>query len=132
MSSEFRAPADQEVYSDFDELEHEEIVVKLTVIQHAIFDKLVKHRHLKALYLKGFADGKPMSKMLVDGCASVNLMPYTTFCKLGKGPGDLIETNMMLKDFGGNASKTRGPGADLGVWVTDVNIKLSTYDNDLQ
>ena len=44
----------------------------------------------------------------MDGGASVNLMPYTTFCKLGKGPGDLIETDMMLKDFGGNASKTRG------------------------
>ena len=41
-----------------------------------------------------------MSKMLVDGGASVNLMPYTTFCKLGKGPSDLIETDMMLKDFG--------------------------------
>ena len=48
-----------------------------------------------------------MNKMLVDGGASVNLMPYTTFRKLGKGPGDLIETDMMLKDFGGNASKTR-------------------------
>ena len=35
-------------------------------------------------------------------------MPYTTFRKLGKRPGDLIETDMMLKDFGGNASKTRG------------------------
>ena len=108
LPSEFRALVDQEVYSDFDELEYEEIVAKLTVIQHAIFDKPVKHQHLKALYVKGFVDGKPMSKMLVDGGASVNLMPYTTFHKLGKGPGDLIETDMMLKDFGGNASKTRG------------------------
>ena len=33
LPSEFRAPADQEVYSDFDELEYEEIVAKLTVIQ---------------------------------------------------------------------------------------------------
>ena len=49
-----------------------------------------------------------MNKMLVDRGASVNLMPYTTFCKLGKGPGDLIETDMMLKDIGGNASKTQG------------------------
>ena len=49
-----------------------------------------------------------MNKMLVDGGASINLMPYTTFRKLGKGPGDLMETDMMLKDFGGNASKTRG------------------------
>ena len=105
---EFRAPADQEVYSDFDESEYEEMVAKLTVIQQAIFDKPVKHRHLKALYVKGFVYEKPMSKMLVDGGASVNLMPYTTFHKLGKGPEDLIETDMMLKDFGGNASKTRG------------------------
>ena len=100
LPSEFRALADQEVYLDFDESEYEEIVARLIVIQQAIFDKLVKHRHLKALYVKGFIDGKPMSKMLVDGDASVNLMSYTTFCKLGKEPGDLIETDMMLKDFG--------------------------------
>jgi hypothetical protein len=49
-----------------------------------------------------------MTKMLVNGGAAVNLMPYTTFRKLGKGPGDLLETDMMLKDFGGNASKTPG------------------------
>ena len=108
LPSEFRDPADQKVYSDFDESKYEEMVAKLTVIQQAIFDKPVKHRHLNALYVKGFIDGKPMSKMLVDGGASINLMPYTTFHKLGKGLGDLIETNMMLKDFGGNASKTRG------------------------
>ena len=59
--------------------------------------------------MKGFVDGRPMSKMLVDGGASINLMPYTTFCKLGKGLEDLIETDMMFKDFGGNASKTTGP-----------------------
>ena len=80
----------------------------MTVVHQAIFDKPVKHRHLKALYVKCFVDGKPMNKILVDGGASVNLMPYTTFHKLGKGPGDLIETDMMLKDFRGNASKTWG------------------------
>ena len=84
------------------------MAAQLTLIQQAIFDKPVKHRHLKALYVKGFVDGKSMSKILVDGGASVNLMPCTTFCKLGKGPEDLIETDMMLQDFGGNASKTTG------------------------
>ena len=108
LPSEFRAPTDQEVYSDFDESKYEEMVAKLTVTHQAIFDKLVKHRHLKALYMKGFVDGKPMNKMLVDESASINLMPYTTFHKLGKGPGDLLETDMMLRDFGGNTSKTRG------------------------
>ena len=84
------------------------MVAKLTVTHQAIFDKPVKHRHLKALYMKGFVDRKPMNKMLVDGGASVNLMPCTSFHKLGKGPGDLMETNMMLKDLGGNTSKTWG------------------------
>ena len=32
LSSEFRAPTDQEVYSDFDESEYEEIVANLTVV----------------------------------------------------------------------------------------------------
>ena len=32
LPSEFRAPTDQEVYSDFDELEYEEMVAKLIVI----------------------------------------------------------------------------------------------------
>ena len=45
LPSKFRAPADQEVYLDFDESEYEEIVAKLTVVQQAIFDNLVKHRH---------------------------------------------------------------------------------------
>ena len=108
LPSKFKAPADQEVYLDFDESEYEEMVAKLTVVQQAIFDKPVKHRHLKALYMKGLVDGKPMSKMLMDGGVSVNLMPYTTFRKLGKGPEDLLETDMMLRDFGGNTSKNRG------------------------
>ena len=33
LPSKFRAPVDQEVYSDFDELEYEEMVAKLIVIQ---------------------------------------------------------------------------------------------------
>ena len=69
LLSEFKAPADQEVYSDFDESKYEEMAAQLTLIQQDIFDKPIKHRHLKALYMKGFVDGKPMSKMLVDGVA---------------------------------------------------------------
>jgi hypothetical protein len=55
-----------------------------------------------------FVNGKPMSKMIVDGGAVVNLMPYATFRKLGRNPDDLIRTNILLKDFGGNPSETKG------------------------
>ena len=33
------------------------------------------YKHLKALYLKGFINGKPVNRMLVDTGAIVNLMP---------------------------------------------------------
>jgi Mor family transcriptional regulator len=38
LLSKFRAPADQEVYSDFDESEYEEMVAKLTLTQQAIYN----------------------------------------------------------------------------------------------
>ena len=57
LPSEFRAPVDQEVYSDFDELEYEEMVAKLMVTHQAIFDEPVKHRHLKAFDCPGTLNG---------------------------------------------------------------------------
>nr|AAM08874.1 Hypothetical protein with similarity to putative retroelements [Oryza sativa Japonica Group] len=67
-----------------------------------------EHWHLKPLYVKGFVNGKPMSKILVDGGAAVNLMPYATFRKLGKNAEYLMKTNMVLKDFGGNPTEANG------------------------
>ena len=43
LPSEFKAPADQEVYLDFDESKYEKMVAELTLIQQDIFDKLVKY-----------------------------------------------------------------------------------------
>jgi hypothetical protein len=38
--------------------------------------------HLMALYMKGHINGKPISRMLVDGDAIVNLMSYSLYKKL--------------------------------------------------
>jgi hypothetical protein len=78
--------------------------------EQAIFGKPegTENRHLKPLYVNGYVNGKPMSKMMVDGGAAVNLMPYATFRKLGRNSDDLIKTNMVLKDFSGNPSETKG------------------------
>jgi hypothetical protein len=52
----------------------------------AIFEKPKdeKTQHLKALFLKGFFNGKPVTRMLIDGGAAVNLMLYTMLCKIEK------------------------------------------------
>jgi hypothetical protein len=43
----------------------------------------------------------PVARMLVDGGAAVNVMPYSTFKKLGKTDAKLIRTNMKITGIGG-------------------------------
>jgi hypothetical protein len=57
--------------------------------------------HVKALYMTGHINGKPISRMLVDGEAIVNLMPYSLFKKLGGSDNELIKTNMIVSGVGG-------------------------------
>jgi hypothetical protein len=53
-------------------------------------------------------DGQPMTKILIDGGAAINIMPYAVYRKIGKGDQDLTKTDMMLKDFEGNVSPVKG------------------------
>jgi hypothetical protein len=106
MPKEFMALDDED-----EEPELEEAMAQLNLeLVPAMFDKPVddKRQHLKALFLKGFVDGKPVTKMLVDGGAAVNIMPYVMLRKLGKSQDDLTKTDMMLKDFEGVVSPTLG------------------------
>jgi hypothetical protein len=56
---------------------------------------------LKALYMKGHVNGKPISRMLVNGGAIVNLMLYSLFKKLGGSKEELIKTNMTVNSVRG-------------------------------
>ena len=67
-----------------------------------------ERQHLKALFLKGHVDGKPFTRLLMDGGATVNLMPYVMLRKFRKSEEDLTKTDMMLVDFEGNVSNAIG------------------------
>ena len=69
--------------------------------REAVFQKpSKKENHLKALYMRGHINGKPVTRMLVDGGAIVNLMPYSLYKKLGGQDEDLIKTNMTVSGVG--------------------------------
>jgi hypothetical protein len=51
--------------------------------------------------MKGHINGNPISRMLVDGEANVNLMPYSLFKKLGGSDDELIKTNIIVSGVGG-------------------------------
>jgi hypothetical protein len=74
--------------------------------------------HLKSLFVRGHIDGISIAKMLVDGGAAVNLMPYSLYRKLGKQDDELVKTNMTLSGVGDSSIKARG--------VTSVELTIGT------
>jgi hypothetical protein len=106
------APANQVVQEEaspnIDEAEQLGLMAQLVLAKQATFDQPAKNRHMRPLYLRGQVNGKPLTKMFVNGGAAVNVMLYTTFRKLGMGPRDLTPTSIVLNDFAGNPSDTKG------------------------
>jgi hypothetical protein len=98
----------EEASPDIDEAEQLGLMSQLVLAKQATSDKPAKNRHMRPLYLRRNVNGKPLTKMFVDGGATVNVMPYTTFRKLGMGPGDLMPTSIVLNEFAGNPSDTKG------------------------
>jgi predicted aspartyl protease len=97
LSNEFMAPANQVVQEQMsldvnDDEQLGGLMARLVQAKQATFDKPARNRHMRPLYLKGYVNGKPLTKMFVEGGATVNVMSYTTFRKLGMGPGDLTPT----------------------------------------
>jgi hypothetical protein len=75
--------------------------------------------HLKPLFVRGHIAGISIAKMLVDGGATVNLMPFSLYRKLGKQDDELVKTNMTLSGVGTDSSiKARE--------VTPVELTIGT------
>jgi hypothetical protein len=65
-------------------------------------------QHLKSLYIQGHINGRPISRMLIDGSIAIHLMSYSVFKKLGKEDDELVKTNLTLNNVGGNLMEARG------------------------
>jgi hypothetical protein len=88
--------------------------------KEAVFTKPKESvNHLKLLFVRGHIDGVPIARMLVDGGAAVNLMPYSLYRKLGKQDDNLFRTNMTLSGVGSDSPiKAKG--------VTSVELTIGT------
>jgi hypothetical protein len=109
LPEEFRASTRSE--ESIPLLEPIETVAQLDIgPRPVIFEKPREktYKHLKPLYLKGYINGQPVNKMLVDTGATVNIMPYSVLRRLGHSSNDLIKTNVTLNDFNGHSSEPQG------------------------
>jgi hypothetical protein len=96
IPAEFRAPIED--------------VAELTLgAERAMFKKLDNPgAHMKPLFIRGHLDGTPIRHMLVDGGASINILPLLLFKKLGYVESDLKHTNLSLSGFAGDPTEAKG------------------------
>lgn len=68
----------------------------------------------------------PISKMLVDGGAIRNLMPWSMFKKLGRCHDDFIKTNIMLNSVGGGEAAIVAKGvASMGITIGNKTLAMA-------
>ena len=73
-------------------------------------------RHLKPLYIRAHINRRPISRVLIDGGAIMNVMPVGILKKLGKSQKDLKETNMKMTNF------IRESTEALGFYIVELTI----------
>jgi hypothetical protein len=96
IPKEFRAPEN-------------EVATLALGAESAMFEKPAEaDKQMWPMFIKGHINGKPMGRMMVDGGASVNIMPLNVFEKLGHDDGDLKRTNMSLSGFAGEPTEEWG------------------------
>ena len=71
--------------------------------------------------MRGHINGKPVTGMLVDCVAIVNLMPYSLYKKLGGQDEELIKTNTRISGIGGSE-----PTGTKGVASMELTIGSKT------
>ena len=100
---------------------------------NAIFEKPKgSEKHLKPLYVKGHINGSPVSRMLVDGGAVVNLVPYTVFKKLDKVDKELIKTNLTLNGFGGSEQTEAKGVVSMELTIGSKTLATAFFVADVQ
>jgi hypothetical protein len=65
LPNEFMAPANQVVQEEasLDDEQLGGLMAQLVLAKQAVFDKPAKNLHMRPLYLKGYVNGKPLTKM---------------------------------------------------------------------
>ena len=87
---------------------------------------------MKALYLKGHINGKPVSRMLVDSGAIVNPMPYSLYKKLGGTDEELIKTNMTVSGIGGGDPIGAKGVASMELTIGSKTIPTAFFISEMQ
>ncbi|CAL9005224.1 unnamed protein product, partial [Prunus brigantina] len=82
--------------------------------------------HLMPLFITANFGGVPVPKVMVDGGAAINLLPYRMLSKMGRTEKDLIPTRLTVTNFAGGITKTHGI-LDVDVIVGSKELKIAFF-----
>lgn len=71
-------------------------------------------KHLRPLYIKAHISGKPVSRVLVDNGAAVNILPLRMVRRLSKSEQDLIPSEVSVTSFYGSNERNHSSGFNSG------------------
>jgi hypothetical protein len=105
----------------------EEVAQMCLSPKEVVFKKLEESsEHLKPLYIWGHIDGKPISRMLIDGSAAVKLMSYSIFKKLGREDDELMKTNLTLNGVGSTRWRADASSPWSSLWGANRSLPRSS------
>ena len=73
-----------------------------------------------------------MNRMLVDGGAIINLMPYSLYKKLGGQDEDLIKTNMTVSGVGGSEPLSAKGVASMELTIGSKTLATAFFVSEVQ
>ena len=82
--------------------------------------------------MRGHINGKPVTGMLVDCVAIVNLMPYSLYKKLGGQDEELIKTNTRISGIGGSEPIGAKGVASMEVIIESKTLATAFIVSELQ
>lgn len=65
-------------------------------------------KHLRPLYIRAHIDGKPVSRVLVDNGAAVNIQQLRMVRRLSKSEQDFLPSEVSVTSFDGGVAQTKG------------------------
>ncbi|XP_070677783.1 uncharacterized protein [Malus domestica] len=69
---------------------------------------LILANHLKPIYVTAYLEEVPFKRVLINGGAAVNVLPYKQMKKMCRSEDDLIPTDLTISSFSGAITRTHG------------------------
>ncbi|XP_068331638.1 uncharacterized protein [Pyrus communis] len=86
--------------------------------------------HLKPIYVTAHLERVPFKRVLIDGGAAINVLPYKQMKRICRSDEDLIPINLTVSSFSKAITKTHGiPPLEVDLGLKQIMLAFFVVDN---